>query len=89
MTFAELIAKVKSDEDAKGVATTALAAANTTLADATSAATASHASLAGALKAHGPVFVLESDGTASLYAPYGDSDYKVSTVNPASTDAGV
>lgn len=89
MTFKELIDKVKTDEDAKVTATAALAAANTTLADATSTATSSHAALATALRSRGPVFVIESDGTASLYAPFGDSDFKVSTVNPASTDAGV
>lgn len=88
MTIGQLIGAAQADEKSKADAVTALQAATSALDQATSRVTASEHALAAGLVVTGPVFVVESDGKASIYAPDGSGSYTVTTAKPVETEVG-
>lgn len=88
MTIGQLIIAAKSDEQAKADAVVALQAATVALDSASAQSTASEQALAAGLVVTGPVFVVESDGKASIYASDGAGSYTVTTAKPVETEVG-
>lgn len=86
MKIGDLISKAIADEQAKVDAQAALAAASSALDVATTADAASDEALANALIGTGPVFVVQSDGTAFIYTSDGSGSYVVTVAKPIDTD---
>lgn len=85
MTIGELINKARLDEQSKVDAAEALRLATTALNEAMAADQASDQALADGLAVTGPVFVVEPDGTASIYAAGGTGSYNVTVAKPVDT----
>lgn len=86
MTIGELINKAISDEQIKVDAQAALSAASSALEAATTADASSDQALANALVTTGPVFVVQSDGTAFIYSSDGSGSYVVTVAKPIDTN---
>ena len=86
MTIGDLITKALADEKGLSDAQVALQQATTALATAQATVQASDTALGQGLAITGPVFVVQSDGSAYVYQADGTGSYSVTTAKSADTN---